>query len=79
MNAAEAKIIFTSDGPIKLYQPRFETVRVWIKKDEHLRVYISQTLRNYMHFELDENGHLICVSRDKANFRLNNGRLEVMT
>jgi len=79
MNAAEAKIIFTSDGPIKLYQPRFETVRIWIKKDGHLYAYISQTLRTYMHFEIDENGHLICVSKDKTNFRISDGRLEVMS
>lgn len=78
MDAAEVKVIFVSDGPIRPYQPKYETVRIWIKKDEHLYVYIPRTLRNYMHFEMDENGHLICVSEDKANFRIDDGRLEVM-
>ena len=79
MNAAEVKVIFASDGPIRPYQPKYETVRIWIKKDGHLYAYISQTLRMYMHFEMDENGHLICTSEDKTNFRIINGRLEVMT
>jgi len=48
------------------------------KKDGHLYAYIPKSLQNYMHLELDDNGKLICISRDKASFRMKNGRLEVM-
>jgi hypothetical protein len=79
MKAAEVNIIFTSDGPIRPYQPKYESTRIWVKKDGHLYVYIPKSLQNYMHLELDDNGRLICISRDKASFRMKNGRLEVMT
>lgn len=56
MKAAEVNIIFTSDGPIRPYQPKYESTRIWVKKDGHLYAYIPKSLQNYMHLELDDNG-----------------------
>lgn len=77
MDAAEAKIIFKPKETIEIHQPKYETVRIWTKKNGHLYIYIPLILRDCVNFEI-HNGHLICVSKDKANYRMKDGRLEVL-
>lgn len=77
MDAAEAKIIFKHKETIEIHQPKYETVRIWTKKNGHLCIYIPLILQDFMNFEI-HNGHLICVSKDKTNYRMIDGRLEVL-
>lgn len=44
MKAAEVNIIFTSDGPIRPYQPKYESTRIWVKKTG---IYMYIFLRHY--------------------------------
>lgn len=73
MKAAEVNIIFTSDGPIRPYQPKYESTRIWVKKDGHLYAYIPKALQNYMHLELDDNGVLCLYDKVRDKYLYNKG------